>query len=180
MQSLVAGLRKVWLSTKNHARRDKDCWSPVQREGPFYVNQKNFRISFMPSVHIWYYRLAKRLRQGFVKDVPDVACHFCLNFPAAITQPGVCILAEPCQIRGIFLTQNPQEPSEDVMCIFQKDVSKDAQGNGGEPRVIALLCCADWSNNIFPSNHYWIIGGWRIPPGEDSSRGKAPWPLSTN
>ena len=33
---------------------------------------------------------------GLVKFVPALADHFCTNLPAAFTQPGVNLLAEPC------------------------------------------------------------------------------------
>ena len=34
---------------------------------------------------------------GFVNFVLALAYHFCLNLPAAFTQPGARLLAEPCR-----------------------------------------------------------------------------------
>ena len=39
---------------------------------------------------------AKRLLPGLVNFVPAVAYHFCLSLPAAFTQPGRSLLADPC------------------------------------------------------------------------------------
>ena len=39
--------------------------------------------------------LAKRLRPGFAA----VACHFYLSLPAAFTQPGQILLADPCTLK---------------------------------------------------------------------------------
>ena len=39
---------------------------------------------------------AKRRSPGLVHFVPAVAYHFCLNLPAAFTQPGARLLAKPC------------------------------------------------------------------------------------
>ena len=33
---------------------------------------------------------------GLVNFVPALAYHFCLNLPAAFTQPGARLLVEPC------------------------------------------------------------------------------------
>ena len=45
--------------------------------------------------------------QGFVNFVLSLAYHFCLNLPAAFTQPGSHLLVEPCssniKLRHIFL-----------------------------------------------------------------------------
>ena len=38
----------------------------------------------------------KRLGSGLVNFVTALAYHFCLNFPAAFTQPGDHLSAEPC------------------------------------------------------------------------------------
>ena len=40
---------------------------------------------------------AKRWSPGLVSFVPALAYHFCLALPAAFTQPGACLLAEPCR-----------------------------------------------------------------------------------
>ena len=40
---------------------------------------------------------AKRLRPGLLNFVPTVAYHFYLNLPAAFTQPGRSLLADPCK-----------------------------------------------------------------------------------
>jgi len=40
--------------------------------------------------------LTKRLRPGLVNFVAAVAYHSCLSLPAAITQPGQRLLANPC------------------------------------------------------------------------------------
>ena len=39
---------------------------------------------------------ANRRAQGLVNFVLALAYHFCLNLPAAVTQPGACLLVEPC------------------------------------------------------------------------------------
>ena len=39
---------------------------------------------------------AKRLRPGLVNFINAVAYHFCLSLPAAFTQPGRSLLADPC------------------------------------------------------------------------------------
>ena len=39
---------------------------------------------------------AKRLQQGLVNFVPDLAHHICLILPAAFTDPGQSLVAEPC------------------------------------------------------------------------------------
>ena len=39
--------------------------------------------------------LADRRSPGLVNFVPALACHFCLDLPAAFTQPGDHLLAEP-------------------------------------------------------------------------------------
>ena len=39
---------------------------------------------------------AKRQALGLVNFDPPVAHHFCLALPAAFTQPGANLLAEPC------------------------------------------------------------------------------------
>ena len=44
-------------------------------------------------IHTW---LAKRWVPGLVNFVPAVAYHFCLNLPAAFTQPRAHLLAESC------------------------------------------------------------------------------------
>ena len=36
-----------------------------------------------------------------------------------------------------------KEPYVDVICTFQKEVRRDAKGNGGKPNNNSLLCCAD-------------------------------------
>ena len=41
-------------------------------------------------------RSAKICAPGLVNSVPAVAYYFCLALPAAFTQPGVHLLAEPC------------------------------------------------------------------------------------
>ena len=71
------------------------------------------RCNFIPHIHpIWeepfrdslkltqqYCLLqgsAKRWALGFVNFVPAVAYHFCLALPAAFSQPGDRLLADPC------------------------------------------------------------------------------------
>ena len=44
-------------------------------------------------------RSAKICAPGLVNSVPAVAYYFCLALPAAFTQPGVHLLAEPCTRR---------------------------------------------------------------------------------
>ena len=41
--------------------------------------------------------LAKRRYPGLISFVPAVAYHFYLAMPAAITQPGDNLIAEPCK-----------------------------------------------------------------------------------
>ena len=45
---------------------------------------------------------AKVLFQGLVNFVPAVAYQFCLNLPAAFTQPGNGNLAHPCNLKRAF------------------------------------------------------------------------------
>ena len=45
--------------------------------------------------------LANWRAQGSVNFVPAVAYHFCLNLPAAFTQPRAHLLAEPCMARNL-------------------------------------------------------------------------------
>ena len=40
---------------------------------------------------------AKRLWPGLVNFITAVAYHFCLSLPAAFTQPGRSLLADPCR-----------------------------------------------------------------------------------
>ena len=44
-----------------------------------------------------------RRAPGLVNFVPALAHHFCLNLPSAFTQPGACLLVEPCTVWGINL-----------------------------------------------------------------------------
>ena len=37
-----------------------------------------------------------RQAPGLLNFVPAVAYHFCLNMPAAFSQPGACLIVEPC------------------------------------------------------------------------------------
>ena len=39
-----------------------------------------------------------RRAPGLVNFVPALAYHFCLNLPAAFTQPGARLLVEPCSM----------------------------------------------------------------------------------
>ena len=41
-----------------------------------------------------------RRAPGLVNVVPALAYHFCLNLPAAFTQPGAHLLVEPCTVWG--------------------------------------------------------------------------------
>ena len=41
-----------------------------------------------------------RRAPGLVNIVPALAYHFCLNLPAAFTQPGARLLLEPCTLEG--------------------------------------------------------------------------------
>ena len=41
----------------------------------------------------------KRRALGLVNFVPALAYHFCLNLPAAFTQPGARHLVEPCTLK---------------------------------------------------------------------------------
>ena len=46
--------------------------------------------------------LPKSRSPGLVTFVPGVADHFCLALPAAFTQPGEHLLAEPCTQFGKY------------------------------------------------------------------------------
>ena len=51
---------------------------------------------------------SNRRAPGFVNFVPAVAYHFCLNLPAAFTQPGARLLVEPC------MSHLPNSPMRDA------------------------------------------------------------------
>ena len=57
-------------------------------------NSPNLGTVFQPSL---VQGSAKRWSPGLVSFVPALAYHFCLDLPAAFTQPGACLLAEPCR-----------------------------------------------------------------------------------
>ena len=48
--------------------------------------------------------MAKRRSSGFMNFVGSLAFHFCLALPAAFTQPGDHLLAEPCTLINLKLT----------------------------------------------------------------------------
>ena len=50
----------------------------------------------MISISVPVQGLTKEWAPGLVNFVAAVAYHFCLALPAAFTQPGVHLLAEPC------------------------------------------------------------------------------------
>ena len=58
------------------------------------------RIVMMPSksAHDSLQSSAKRLRPGLGNFVSAVAYHSCLSLPAAFTQPGRSLLADPCTL----------------------------------------------------------------------------------
>ena len=49
---------------------------------------------------------AKRRAPGLVNFITAVAYHFCLSLPAAFTQPGSHILAEPCSDKSLSRMQS--------------------------------------------------------------------------
>ena len=57
---------------------------------------------------------AKRRSPGLVNFVTALAYHFCLALPAAFTQPGDHLLAEPCRLRRP-LSPRPPSPSLSVL-----------------------------------------------------------------
>ena len=54
----------------------------------------------LKSMFIRIYRDWLKTVPGLVNFVPAVAYHFCLALPAAFTQPGAQLLAEPCTELG--------------------------------------------------------------------------------
>ena len=62
---------------------------------------------------------SKRRAPGLVNFVPAVAYHFCLNLPAAFSQPGARLILEPCTY-CIFLAKlinqiiNKERPTPQV------------------------------------------------------------------
>ena len=60
---------------------------------------------------VWFQQIqssAKRLRPGLVNFVCAVACHSCLSLPAAFTQPGQSLFAEPCKSLRMKVSNPPQ------------------------------------------------------------------------
>ena len=55
---------------------------------------------------------AKRRAPGLVRFVPAVACHFCLALPAAFTQPGAHLLADPFIEKGDCEIERGSEKGE--------------------------------------------------------------------
>ena len=56
---------------------------------PFYIHLESERVHVQSS--------AKRRRPGLVNFVSAVAYHSSLSLPAAFTQPGRSLLADPCR-----------------------------------------------------------------------------------
>ena len=72
--------------------------------GPGFVNshlgpeaaRKRYHATNLPSVSPIIQRSAKVFVRGLVNFVLALAYHFCLNLPAAFTQPRARLLVEPC------------------------------------------------------------------------------------
>ena len=62
------------------------------------VAQTIMMVGFVVQVYNHIQGEAKRRSPGLVNFVAAVAYHFCLALPAAFTQPGAHLLAEPCII----------------------------------------------------------------------------------
>ena len=76
-----------------------------------YVKNLNLVIEQLLEADVmngfWYVQgSAKRPFPGLVNFVPAVAYHFCLNLPAAFSQPGNGLLADP--FKNFFL--QPRQP----------------------------------------------------------------------
>ena len=63
--------------------------------GPIRESQR-MKATFLLRVYIQ--SSAKRRRPGLVNFVSAVAYHSCLSLPAAFTQPGRSLLADPCTV----------------------------------------------------------------------------------
>ena len=62
---------------------------------------------------------AKMLWPGLVNCVPAITYHFCLSLPAAFTQPGQSLLAEPCTLLVIWLFDKVKTPQVVNMRIYK-------------------------------------------------------------
>ena len=105
----------------------------------------NFRPSFNRAfVRDTLQGPAKRLRPGLVKFVSAVAYKSCLNLPAAFTQPGRSLLADPCT----------RFPSLHVLSCVQSEISLCTQlkkwrdGN---------LVNVEWELTVNPASSLWSL-----------------------
>ena len=68
---------------------------------------------------------SKRQALGLVNFVPAVACHLCLKLPAAFSQPGACLILEPCTPKNCAHFQRKcmlsEEEIRDRYLQFKKD-----------------------------------------------------------
>ena len=64
---------------------------------------------------------AKRWSPGLVNFVPSLAYHSCLALPAAFTQPGVCLLAEPTIHHQTAIVRETQRSFLDVLVYDDKE-----------------------------------------------------------
>ena len=78
-------------------------WRPVQCRWP--RSQPHYIQGQIGDVDVWLVNLwtvqgsTNRRAPGLVNFVPVLAYHFCLNLPAAFTEPGARLLVEPCTYR---------------------------------------------------------------------------------
>ena len=64
-------------------------------------------------------RLLNIVLERFGNVFPAVVYHFCLSLPAAFTQPGQSLLAEPCTLLVIWLFDKVKKPQVVNMRIYK-------------------------------------------------------------
>ena len=78
------------------------------KAGLLLLKRSNFTLELSNEAAIWSATLQKwcldihgfthRRALDLVNFVPALAYHFCLNLPAAFTQPGARLMVEPCKL----------------------------------------------------------------------------------
>ena len=101
----IQGTYILWLFWPQRKWKSWQCNSGMKSKARFKDNYcstlHRIRSCFWNEFpKVWFQQIqssAKRLRPGLVNFVCAVACHSCLSLPAAFTQPGQSILADPCK-----------------------------------------------------------------------------------
>ena len=68
-----------------------------------------------------------RQAPGLVNFFPALAYHFCLNLPAAFTQPGVRLIVEPCRCKPLVLKYPYAFGSPNVSSVMMRGVREVMQ-----------------------------------------------------